>query len=354
MINEATRQPSGGFFFNYICPMKLEFSFIVPVYNRPEEIRELLESFSRLKFDQPFEIVIVEDGSSETALAIVENFKDLLNISYYYKENSGPGDSRNYGMKRAAGNYFIILDSDVLIPPHYLETVSAFLDEHFVDCFGGSDAAHESFTSVQKAINHSMTSFLTTGGIRGNQKQLGDFEPRSFNMGISKKAFEATGGFGRIHPGEDPDLSLRIRMAGFKTSFVPNAYVYHKRRISWEKFYRQVRKFGLVRPILSKWHPGSAKITFWFPTFFVCYICCAIIVSLFLKHAWAFMPLAVYLIAVGVEAAFKTSSIKIALLAIYAVFIQFFGYGLAFLQSTILVRLLNKDPQKQFPKLFFK
>ncbi len=334
--------------------MKLEFSFIIPVYNRPEEIRELLESFSTMDFDDPFEIVIVEDGSGETALAIVENFKDLLNISYYYKENSGPGDSRNYGMKRATGNYFIILDSDVLIPPHYLETVAAFLEEQFVDCYGGSDAAHESFTSVQKAINHSMTSFLTTGGIRGNKKQLGDFEPRSFNMGISKKAFVTTGGFGRIHPGEDPDLSHRIRKAGFRTSFIPNAFVYHKRRISWRKFYQQVRKFGLVRPILSKWHPDSAKITFWFPTLFVGYICCAIIVSLFLKNAWAFTPLAVYLIAVGVEAIVKTSSLKIAVLAIYAVFIQFFGYGFAFLQSTFLVRWLNKDPQKQFPKLFFK
>ncbi|MCW5519640.1 glycosyltransferase [Aureitalea sp. L0-47] len=334
--------------------MSLLFSFIIPVYNRPQEVRELLESFSVLEYAEPYEIVIVEDGSTETAAEVIEEFRSVLDISYYYKENSGPGDSRNYGMSKARGNYFIILDSDVILPPHYLETVSTFLENQYFECYGGADAAHKSFSAIQKAINHSMTSFLSTGGIRGKRNQIGKFEPRSFNMGISKEVFEKTAGFGKIHPGEDPDLSLRIRKAGYKTTFIPNAFVFHKRRISWSKFYKQVRKFGLVRPILSKWHPGSAKITFWFPTLFVVYLLLALIISIICLHIWAFIPLALYLIAFFTEALFKTRDPFIAVLSVFALFIQFLGYGIAFLHSTIQIHILNKDPEKQFPNLFFK
>ncbi|MBT8263426.1 MAG: glycosyltransferase [Bacteroidia bacterium] len=333
--------------------MELSFSFIVPVFNRPQEIRELLESFSSLEFAGAYEIVIVEDGSTDTSKEVVESFDSLLNISYYYKENSGPGDSRNYGMARAKGNYFIILDSDVLLPPHYLDTVSNYLSNKYYHCFGGSDAAHSSFTPVQKAINYSMTSFLTTGGIRGNKRQLSKFEPRSFNMGISREAFEKTQGFAKIHPGEDPDLSHRIRKAGFETTYIPNAQVYHKRRISWSKFYRQVMKFGLVRPILSKWHPDSAKITFWFPSLFVLFVMSSILFSFIVN--WLFiLPVLLYLGIVFVDATVKNVSISIGLLSILAVFVQFFGYGLAFLKSTLYIRVLNKQPEKQFPQLFFK
>jgi glycosyltransferase involved in cell wall biosynthesis len=217
--------------------MQPQFSFIIPVYNRPQEIAELLESLSKIEFSRPFEVVLIEDGSSEKADGQVDAFKDQMHISYYCKENTGPGDSRNYGMKRAQGDYFIILDSDCLVPEHYLETVDAFLANTFVHCYGGADAAHSSFTNLQKAINYVMTSFLTTGGIRGSKNSVQKFEPRSFNMGISKKAFEATGGFATIHPGEDPDMSQRIIKAGFETAYIPHAYVYHKRRISWRSFY---------------------------------------------------------------------------------------------------------------------
>jgi glycosyltransferase involved in cell wall biosynthesis len=334
--------------------MSMLFSFVVPVFNRPQEIRELLESFCVLEYNGHYEIVIVEDGSMETAAEVVEEFRSVLNISYYYKENSGPGDSRNYGMRMAKGNYFIILDSDVILPPHYLDTVAAFLKNQYFDCYGGADAAHKSFSSIQKAINHSMTSFLTTGGIRGKRNQIGKFEPRSFNMGISKEVFQKTGGFGKIHPGEDPDLSLRIQKAGYKTTFIPNAYVYHKRRISWAKFYKQVRKFGLVRPILSKWHPGSGKLTFWFPTFFVIYLILGLIISLIFGNVWAFIPLVLYVLTYFLEAAIKTRNPAITILSVLAMFIQFFGYGIAFLHSSVQIRFLNKDPQKQFPNLFFK
>jgi len=231
--------------------MQLEFSFVIPVYNRPEETQELLESFLGLETDTNFEVVIVEDGSTIASKSIVDTFKNKLDISYYYKENSGPGDSRNYGMQKAKGNYFIILDSDCILPKQYLSEVEKGLKANYVDCFGGPDAAHQSFSNLQKAINFSMTSFITTGGIRGNKNSVDTFQPRSFNMGLSKKAFLESKGFGRIHPGEDPDLSIRLWNLGYKTTLISKAFVYHKRRISWSNFYKQVNKFGMVRPILN-------------------------------------------------------------------------------------------------------
>ena len=249
--------------------MSLSYSFIIPVYNRPEEIKELLESLRKQETTMAFEVVIVEDGSSISSASIIEGFRNSLDISYFTKANSGPGDSRNYGMKRAKGNYFIILDSDCILPPTYMEAMHHALSTGYVDCFGGPDAALDSFTIIQKAINYVMTSFLTTGGIRGGSNQSENFQPRSFNMGLSKKAFEASKGFGDIHPGEDPDLVLRLWNLGFKTRLLPQVFVYHKRRISWSKFYTQVHKFGLVRPILNKWHPNSGRLTYWFPTVFI-------------------------------------------------------------------------------------
>jgi glycosyltransferase involved in cell wall biosynthesis len=332
--------------------MQRNYSFIIPVYNRPQEVQELLESFEKLDFDEDFEIVLVEDGSSETSESIVNQFSKKLSISYYFKQNSGPGDSRNFGMKHAKGNYFIILDSDCLLPPQYLKTVDSFLNKTFYHCFGGADAAHESFSSLQKAINYTMTSFFTTGGIRGSKASINRFEPRSFNMGISKEVFDKVGGYSKIHPGEDPDLSQRILKAGFKTTFLPNAFVYHKRRISWKKFYIQVKKFGLVRPILNQWHPSAAKITFWFPTLFVLFVICSIIFSLLFNPLFL-IPLFLYLILILVDSSMKNKSIYIGLLSVAAVFVQFFGYGLAFLKSNFFINLLKKDPQKQFPSLFF-
>jgi len=332
--------------------MNFSFSFIIPVYNRPEEVKELLESFTLLDYNKTFEIVIVEDGSSLSSETVVNQYSEKLNISYYYKKNSGPGLSRNFGMEKATGNYFIILDSDCLLPPHYLSTVDSFLEKNYYDCYGGADAAHESFTNLQKAINYVMTSFFTTGGIRGNKKSVTNFEPRSFNMGISKRAFTKTGGFGKIHPGEDPDLSQRIAQNGFKTTFLPNAYVFHKRRISWQKFYIQVKKFGLVRPILNKWHPKASKITFWFPLFFVFFVLISLALSLIVS--WIMLiPLLLYILLIFVDSSIKNKSIFIGLLSVVALFIQFFGYGIAFLKSTFYIGLLKRDPQRQFPTLFF-
>lgn len=332
--------------------MDLSFSFIIPVFNRPDEIRELLQSMVELKFSKPFEVVIIEDGSTRSSQKIITDFQDKLSITYFQKPNSGPGDSRNYGMKRARGDYFIILDSDCVLPPLYLEIVEQSLQNNLVDCFGGPDAAHESFSLVQKAINYAMTSFLTTGGIRGNKKAVDKFQPRSFNMGISKKAFEATEGFGKIHPGEDPDLSIRLWNKGFSTTLIAEAFVYHKRRIDWKRFYTQVRKFGTVRPILNKWHPETAKTTYWFPTLF----CLGLIASLVLWSVGIVLPVflyAFYFALIFIDSLFKNKSIAIALLSLLAVFIQFTGYGYGFLRSTLLLFVTGKKSEELFPEVFF-
>ena len=201
----------------------LSFSLIVPVYNRPDEVQELLGSLSQ-QTDKAFEVLIIEDGSSIPCKSVCEKFSDKINIVYHFKANSGPGPSRNFGMEKANGNYFIIFDSDCLIPPHYIANVRKALTTDYVDCFGGPDAAHASFSNTQKSINYVMTSFYTTGGIRGGNEALGKFQPRSFNMGISKAVFETVGGYGKIHPGEDPDLSFRIWNAGYKTKLIKDAF----------------------------------------------------------------------------------------------------------------------------------
>ena len=333
--------------------MELKFSFVIPVYNRPEETEELLESFTQLKTTQNFEIVIVEDGSTQTSKTVIDRYKSQLNIAYYSKKNTGPGDSRNYGMQKAQGNYYIILDSDCILPPHYLDTVYKSLSKHYVDCFGGPDAAHSSFTNLQKAINFSMTSILTTGGIRGRKKSVNTFQPRSFNMGLSKKAFQDSKGFGNIHPGEDPDLSIRLWQLGYKTKLIPEAFVYHKRRISWSKFYTQVNKFGMVRPILNLWHPSTKKITYWFPSLFCLgFIFAALLWFLNIKILFVFYML--YFLVLFITALISTKSVFVASLALVAVSIQFIGYGYGFLKSTLAIQLFKKNPQQRFPKLFFK
>ncbi|MCA0133082.1 glycosyltransferase [Winogradskyella alexanderae] len=330
---------------------KLSFSFIIPVFNRPHEVEELLECFT--KIPGAYEIVIVEDGSVKTSEHVVRAYEERLNIAYYFKPNTGPGDSRNYGMRKAQGNYFIILDSDVLLPTNYLEEVKTFLTHNYVDCYGGPDASHPSFTNLQKAISFAMTSFITTGGIRGQKKQVNKFQPRSFNMGISKKAFLASEGFGSIHPGEDPDLSLRLVKLGFATALIPNAIVFHKRRISWSKFYTQVNKFGLVRPILNTWHPNSASLVYWFPTMFILGLVVAILLALLNITMLFFYIYAIYFSLAFAVALIESRSLGVAMQAIIAIVVQFFGYGYGFLKSSFYISLLRKKPEHQFPQLFF-
>lgn len=333
--------------------MDLNISFIIPVFNRPQEIQELLESFVGLNYNGTYEIVIIEDGSLISSKSIVDAFSDKLNISYYFKENSGPGDSRNFGMSKAKGNYFIILDSDCILPPDYFTNVLDTLNKEFTDCFGGPDSAHPSFSNLQKAINFSMTSFITTGGIRGNKKSINTFEPRSFNMGISKEAFLRSGGFGNIHPGEDPDLSIRLNKLGFKTKLISNAFVYHKRRISWAKFFKQVYKFGLARPILNKWHPDTRRFTYWLPTLFGLGLLLSVIL-LFFGYAFFLLVYVIYFMLVFVVSLIKNTNLLVSLMSVLATLIQFLGYGFGFMLSTVKISIFSNKPDELFPFLFFK
>ena len=333
--------------------MSINFSFIIPVFNRPDEIQELLESLVHQDFQEDFEVVIVEDGSTIMAEDVVARFKDRLRIAYYTKPNTGPGDSRNFGIQKARGDYYIVLDSDCFLPKQYLSEVHGELSDDFVHCFGGPDTAHKSFTNVQKAIDYTMTAFWTTGGIRGSKRPLGKFQPRSFNMGFSKTVFEKTGGFGNIHPGEDPDLTFRIWKAGYETRFFPKATVYHRRRINWKKFGTQMRKFGMVRPILNTWHPETAKVTYWFPSLFSALLVIAIVLTLV---GW-WIPLicfAAYFAVIFFEVLLKNRNGSIAGMALFAVLIQFFNYGYGFLKSTLLITFSKQQPEVLFPQLFFK
>ena len=329
------------------------FSLIIPVYNRPEELSELLDSLSKSKYTANFEVVIVEDGSTLKCDTVVSLYDSKLSISYFYKDNSGPGNSRNFGMQHAKGDYFIIFDSDCIIPANYLSEVEQSLERHYVDCFGGPDKALDSFSDIQKAINFAMTSFLTTGGIRGGSEKIDKFQPRSFNMGISRKAFEVSKGFGNIHPGEDPDLSIRLWNLGFETKLIPTAYVYHKRRIDWEKFALQVKKFGKARPILNSWYPQHNKLTFFFPSVFILGFGLAVLLLVFTLD-YLLKLYFMYFLVLFLVSAFQNKSLKIGYLSVIAVWKQFYGYGTGFIESYFKVIIFKKKPEEAFPELFFK
>jgi len=331
--------------------LDLKFSIIIPVYNRPNEIDELLESLTKLAYSRNFEIIIVEDGSNQTSKEVIKKYQDQLDIVYYYKDNSGPGLSRNFGMQKATGNYFIILDSDCIVPEQYLSEVSNSLIENFTDAFGGPDASHTSFTPIQKAINYAMTSLLTTGGIRGKKNTLNKFQPRSFNMGLSLKVFKETKGFSSQHFGEDIDLTFRLWEKGFETQLIEKAFVYHKRRVNWKFFFKQVVNFGAARPILSKQYPNTSKITYWFPSIFIIGLLGAI--ACFIIGVK--LPIVIYTIyfsLVFIDALLQNKSIPIAIYSICATFVQFLGYGLGFLRSFIKLHILKKSVKDTFPKMF--
>jgi len=330
----------------------MKYSLIVPVYNRRDEIAELLESLVAQQHDS-FEVIVVQDGSSERCDDIIEQYQDRLTIQNFYKENSGPGASRNFGMEKAKGDWFIIYDSDCLIPEHYLSAVDVYLIENKVDTFGGPDKAHESFTNTQKAIDWAMTSYITTGGIRGSDKPLDDYQPRSFNMGIKREVFEKVGGYGNIWPGEDPDLSFRIKKAGYKIGFIKDAYVYHKRRIDFPRFMKQVYKFGVVRNILSKWHPGTGKLVYAFPSLFLLGVIGSIILGVLVSKYFLLPPLGIALF-MFLEALITRKNLMIAFLAIPAAFIQLGSYGFGYLRSWLKIRMLGMDEKKAFPSFFFK
>lgn len=317
--------------------MKVSFSIIIPVYNRPNEIDELLESLTKQDFSDDFEVLIIEDGSTIKSDIIVEKHKSKLNTKYFFKENTGAGASRNFGMQRALGNYFIILDSDVIIPAEYLSEVKQTLENHFTDAFGGPDAAHESFTPLQKAINYSMTAVLTTGGIRGKKQAIGKFQLRSFNLGMSQKAFRETNGFSKMKNGEDIDLTFRLWKAGFETQLIKKAFVYHKRRSTIKQFFKQTFGFGTARPLLNKKYPGTSKLTFWFPSLFILGFDTSIVLAILgynqLLYFYGF-----YFLLIFFDSLFQNKNLHVAILSIATSFTQFLGYGLGFLKSRFLTK----------------
>lgn len=328
-----------------------DISFVIPVFNRPNEIDELLNSFCLQKESKDFEIVIIEDGSSNKCDKIIKNYKNL-NISYYYKDNSGPGDSRNFGMNKAKGGYFIILDSDIILPENYCTILIDNLSKNFSDCFGGVDDSHSSFNNFQKAVSFSMTSLITTGHVRGGSRSK-NFQPRSFNMGISKEAFLKSGGFGKIHPGEDPDLSIRLKKAGFRTVLYENLKVFHKRRVSIKSFFKQVYKFGVARSILNHKFPDTRKIIYWFPSIFSFVFFISIILVLIKIESLIFIIFSFYFLLVFILSSIK-NNIWVGFLSIITTLIQFFGYGYGFIRSLILINIFpNKKIESIFPKMFF-
>lgn len=312
--------------------MKLSFSIIVPVYNRPKEIEELLTSLQHQNFTNDFEVLIIEDGSTLKCDQIVASFRPKLNANYFFKENSGAGQSRNFGMQKALGNYFIVLDSDVILPKNYLSIVQNKLQQNFTHAFGGPDAAHPNFTPLQKAINYSMTSFLTTGGIRGKKKSVGKFQLRSFNLGISKEAFEKVQGFTAMRAGEDIDLTFRLWQEGFETQLIEEAFVYHKRRNSISSFFKQTYAFGTARPILNRKYPSSAKLTYWFPSLFILGFDLSVLLLLF--GYWQLAAVfVIYFMLLYADATISNRNLKVGFLSLFTSLTQFMGYGMGFLAS---------------------
>ncbi|MDO5509073.1 MAG: glycosyltransferase [Weeksellaceae bacterium] len=329
----------------------LKFTYIIPIYQRHDELRELLQTLTQ-QTDKDFEVIIVDDGSPDAVEPVTQEFAQQLTIECVRKRNSGPGQSRNHGMLKANGNYYIFLDSDTLLPNTYMAEVRRELEEDFVDFFGGSDASLDQFTDFQKAVNFSMTSMLTTGGVRGGKKKITRFQARSFNMGLSEEAFRQSGGFGKMRVGEDTDLSLRLWELGFKSRWFPNAYVYHKRRSDWRSFANQVRSFGRMRPILDMWHPQYAKLSFWLPTIFVGGLLIGLI-ALLRGFPWIILIYLFYFILVFIMASIQNNSIRIGLYSIATTFLQHWNYGVGFLETYIRIRIQKKNPKEVYPQYFF-
>jgi glycosyltransferase involved in cell wall biosynthesis len=307
----------------------IRLSVIVPVFNRPDEVFELLESLKK-QTDSDFEIILVEDGSVKKCLEEIQKFQTSLTINYFYKENSGPGLSRNFGAEKASGNYFIFLDSDCIVPEQYISIVKKNLNEKYTDAYGGPDSAHVKFTNFQKAVNYVMTSFLTTGGIRGGGEKMDKFYPRSFNMGYSKEVFIKTGGFSSMRFGEDIDMSIRILKNGFTTGLYKDAFVYHKRRSNYRQFFKQVYNSGIARIHLYKKYPESLKLVHFFPAVFLIGSILLIILSVFVSPFFI-SPLILFISSIFFDALIKTKSPVISTLSVIVCIIQQTGYGSGFM-----------------------
>ncbi len=312
----------------------MKYSVIIPVYNRPQEVEELLESLTH-QTNKDFDVILVEDGSTVTSEKVYEKYSNVLHVSYFFKPNSGPGPSRNFGFEKATGDYFIVLDSDCIVPPSYLESIDKALLETPLDAWGGPDRGRDDFNAVQRAMAYTMSSALTTGGIRGSTA-IG-FQPRSFNMGVRKEVFHKTGGFRFDRFAEDIEWSIRIKKAGFRIGLIPEAYVYHKRRTDFARFFRQVSNFGKGRVLVSKVHPDAIKITHWFPAFFLLGLLAlpVVVVISWPLGLTILSAYCLYLAAIMVDAGIKTKSLVVAFLSVPSALIQLIGYASGFLSEKL-------------------
>ena len=337
----------------------MKYSVIIPVYNRPDEARELLESLCA-QTCRDFEVVIVEDGSAIPCKEVAEAYADRLDIHYYVKENGGPGRARNYGVERARGEYVLILDSDAVLPEGYIAAVEDELEREPADAFGGPDRAHPDFTPMQKAINYAMTSFFTTGGIRGGKKKLDKFYPRSFNMGVRREVYQALGGFSDMRFGEDIDFSTRIFKGGYRCRLFPEAWVWHKRRTDLKKFFKQVHNSGIARIHLSKRHPGTLKLVHLLPAVFtlgcaLLQVLAAVAAALGCPHWWVMLlPLVLFALIIMADASRQERSVGVGLRAIAAAYVQLTGYGTGFLRSWWQRCVRGKGEFEAFKKNFYK
>lgn len=329
----------------------MKYSFIIPVYNRPDEVDELLQSLTAQTF-RDFEVLVVEDGSSVPCRDVAERYSDRLDLHYYAKPNSGPGQTRNYGAERSRGEYLIILDSDCILPPGYLAAVEKELQTAPADAFGGPDRAHPSFSDIQKAINYSMTSFFTTGGIRGGKKKMDKFYPRSFNMGVRREVYLALGGFSKMRFGEDIDFSIRIFKGGYRCRLFPDAWVYHKRRTDLKKFFKQVHNSGIARINLYKKYPESLKLVHLLPALFTLGTAVLLVGALFCPYA--LLPLVLYALLVCTDSALQNHSLLIGLYSIAAAYIQLIGYGTGFWRAWWNRCVCRKGEFEAFKKNFYK
>lgn len=315
----------------------MRYSIIVPVYNRPDEVDELLQSLCEQTV-KDFEVLIVEDGSVKPCKDVCDKYASILDLHYYYKENSGPGQSRNYGVERARGEYVLIVDSDAVAPHGFMQAIDDELQRQPSDAWGGPDAAHESFTDVQKAISYAMTSFFTTGGIRGGKKQLDKFYPRSFNLGIRREAYLALGGFSKTRfskmslYGEDIDFSIRIYKAGYSCRLFPEAWVWHKRRTDFRKFWRQVYNSGYARVNLWRMYPEALKPVHALPSVFTVGVAALLLLAPF-TCALSLVLLLLYALLILIDSSIQSKSLKVGILSVAAVFVQLIGYGIGFLES---------------------
>jgi len=328
-------------------------SLIIAIYNRKNELFELLNSLSH-QTDKDFEVIIVDDGSLIDLRPTCELFNESLAIQFFRKDNSGPGLSRNHGARRAKNDWLVFVDSDVIVEKDYIQNIKNNLETTPCDAFGGADKAHKGFNLMQKAISYSMTSVFTTGGIRGNKKSVTKFQPRSFNMGVRKSAFEKVGGFSEMRVGEDPDLSMTLWENGFTTAFYDDIGVYHKRRVDFGKFSKQVYQFGCARPILNQRHPTYVKISFAFPSLFLLGYVLGFLEYFAFQNGFILAMYGLYTILVFFHALYKTRNISVASFAIIATYIQMFSYGYGFLKSWILLNILRQKPEDAFPKHFYK